>query len=159
MPNIGFFPPKVDKANANLSRLISNPTYLERRLNTINQDQYIVDYLFTQSPANGGAVIFDRTEQDLYLDRDAQAIDDGAEFPKLTSEDVESELAMVKRYGGEVDLSFKSVQRNDTASYRRKVQQLANTVLRKANRVAVSVLERDEVVPGRVPHNLAHQFC
>ena len=54
---------------------------------------------------------------------------------------------MVKRYGGEVDLSFASVRRNDTSAYRRKVQQLANTVLRKANRVAVAALDRDTDIP------------
>lgn len=148
MPNIGFFPPKIDPANANLEALIANPTRLERKLREINKDQFIVDYLFSQSPANGGAVIFDRTDQDLYLDREAQAIDDGAEFPKLTSEDVKSELAMVKRYGGEVDLTFKAVQRNDTAAYRRKVGQLANTVLRKSNLIAVAALNRDEAIPN-----------
>lgn len=150
MPNIGFFPPKIDPANANLEALIANPTRLERKLREINKDQFIVDYLFSQSPANGGAVIFDRTDQDLYLDREAQAIDDGAEFPKLTSEDVKSELAMVKRYGGEVDLTFKAVQRNDTAAYRRKVGQLANTVLRKSNLIAVAALNRDEAIPNLV---------
>lgn len=145
--NLGFFPPKIDPKQANLGSLVSNPTVLERRLTAMNLDKYIVDYLFAESPANGGGVIYDRVKQDLYLDRDAQAIDDGGEFPKLTSGDVESDIAMVKRYGGEVDLSFASVKRNDTGAYRRKVQQLANTVLRKANRVAVAAVERDEDIP------------
>lgn len=150
MPNIGFFPPKYDQANVNVGNLIANPTRLERRLNVINQDRYIVDYVFSQTNANGGGVIFDRVKQDLYLDRDAQAIDDGGEFPKLTGEDVESDIAMVKRYGGEVDLTFAAVRRNDTSAYQRKVRQLANTVLRKANRVAVAALERDEDIPEYV---------
>lgn len=150
MPNIGFFPPKYDQANVNIGNLIANPTRIERRLNIINQDRYIVDYVFNQTSANGGGVIFDRVKQDLYLDRDAQAIDDGAEFPKLTGEDVESDIAMVKRYGGEVDLTFAAVRRNDTSAYQRKVNQLANTVLRKANRVAVAALERDEDIPEYV---------
>lgn len=144
---IGFFPPQVSPKDVNLKALVSNPTRIQRRLETINKNKYIVDYLFTQSNVNGGAIIYDRQEQDLYLDRDAEAIDDGAEFPKLTSEETEPQMDVVRRYGGEVDLTYASIRRNDTAAYRRKVQQLANTVLRKANRVAVAAVERDTHIP------------
>lgn len=141
-----FFPPQISKS-ANLRNLVTSATRLESRLNRINEERYIVDYLFNTSPAEGGGVVYERNTSRNILDREAQAIDDGAEFPKLNSGNPEMLVDRVKRYGGEVDLTFASVRRNNTNDYKRKVQQLANTVLAKTNAIAVKAVMGDAEIP------------
>lgn len=139
-----FFPAKVNTDSPAVIRaLLANPTRIERRINEMSADRFLVDYVFARTTAEGGSVLYDRDDEGQYLARDAEAIDAGGEFPKLGGEEVLPHVARVSKYGGEVDLSFESVRRGDTADYRRKVTQLANTVVRKTNLVGVEAIRRD----------------
>nr|WP_306428100.1 major capsid protein [Brevibacterium sp. 68QC2CO] len=135
-------------AQADIAALVVNPTRIQSRLESLNEGKYIIDYLFGASPADGGAIVFDRNISNPYLERDAQAIDAGAEFPKLTDTDIEPGLARVQKYGGEVDMSLEAIRRNDQAYYTNKVTRLANTVVRKTNTIAVATLLADPLIPS-----------
>lgn len=142
-------PQSVD-GRITVGRFLAEPTQINRAIELESTDRFLSDYMYTGTPASGGAVVYDRnvdpqnygyaTDAD---GRDVEAIDAGAEFPFLSSEEGESQTAEVQKYGGAYRFSRENIRRDQRDVLARGLRILSNTVIRKTDRIAVSTLVND----------------
>lgn len=137
--------PPVPNADGTVTvdTLLKNPTRVTRQLVNLTAQRFIADRVFTSGGGvTGGAVIYDvNSAANLYVGRDVEEVTPGAEFPIVTGERLVPNVALVRKYGGKIFIVDEAKDRNDIASYNREVQKLANTIVRKINRIAVAVLQ------------------
>src|SRR5690606_18986417 len=90
----------------------------------------------------GGAVIYDQAiENELYLTRDIQKIPPGGAFPLVTSERAAPKVAPVEKWGGKFYFTDEARQRNSPVAFRNRLNQLANTIVRKHNQRAMKIID------------------
>lgn len=123
--------------------LLQNPTRVTRQLINLTSQRFIADRIFASSGGvTGGAVIYDvNSAANLYSGRDVEEVTPGSEFPIVTGERLVPNVALVRKYGGKVFITDEARDRNDTGLFNREIQKLANTIVRKINRIAVAVLQ------------------
>ena len=133
-----------------VGRFLQEPTQINRAIEIDTADRFLSDHLYTQTPAAGGAVAYDRNVNPQSYGfmsdadgRDVEAIDAGAEFPFLTSEEGEARVAHVQKYGGSARFSRENIRRDQRDVLGRNLRLLSNTVIRKTDRIAVQTLVND----------------
>lgn len=136
-------PPTINGENITVSVFLNNPARVERAIRDLSKERFIADRIFTGGPtASAGAVVYDQvTENDLYTERDVQEITPISEFPILNGAEPVPLVALVKKWGGSVLLSYEAVRRNRKDLLRRELIRLRNTIVRKVDTVAVATLD------------------
>lgn len=141
-------PPRAQQID--VGRFLAEPTQINRAIERESADRFLSDYMYTQTPASGGAVTYERNVNPKNYGyasdedgRDVEAIDAGAEFPFLSSEEGDQELAHVQKYGGSFRFSRENIRRDQRDVLARGIRILSNTVIRKTDRIAVSTLVND----------------
>lgn len=127
-----------------VSVLLKQPRVIYRRLTSLTDKRYIADRIFAKgSPESveGGVARFQRAES-IYLDREAEEIATRSEFPRAGwSEAILA--ANVRDYGLEVPINGKAIRRNQTDTVQRGLIKLGNTVVKKVDQVAMSLIATD----------------
>ncbi len=143
-------PPVISGTNITVSTFLKDPPRVQRAIETLTLQRFLADVIFTPGPAaTGGSVIYDQlTAADLYLTGDVQSIAPGAEFPLLTSPDVAPLVAVAAKYGAEVFLTDEEVRRDRRDVLRRELNKLRNTITRKVDQVALTVLNNSPTLTG-----------
>jgi hypothetical protein len=136
-------PPTVSGTTVTVDTMLNQPTRVTRRIADLTLQRFIVSRIFAVGAAvSGGAVVYDQaTLNELYTDRDVEKVAPGREFPNVTASRQAPLVATVDKWGGKFETTDEARDRNDTASYNNGVTMLANTVVRKVNTNAVTVLE------------------
>lgn len=134
--------PTVSGTQITVDLMLNQPARITRMIMDLTQQRFIADRVFSSGGGvTGGAVVYDvAQENELYLDRDVQKIDPGGEFPVVTSERLQPQVAEVEKWGGKVWIPDEARDRNQTALFTNKIRQLANTIVRKINQRAVETL-------------------
>lgn len=148
VPPVG---PRLDQfGRITVGQFLKTPTQINRAIEALTDQSFISDYLFTGSPAEGGAVVYNRNvspDSGLLIDgqdgRDVEAIDAGAEFPFVSPSEGVSDVAEVQKYGGAMRFSRETVRRDQRDVLARGLRMLSTTVVRKTNRIAVSTVTSD----------------
>lgn len=142
--------PQSANGEITVGRFLQEPTQINRAIEFESADRFLSDYMYTGTPANGGAVVYDRNVNPQNYGvasdvdgRDVEAIDAGAEFPFLSPDEGVSETAEVQKYGGAFRFSRENIRRDQRDVLARGIRILANTVIRKTDRIAVSTLVND----------------
>jgi hypothetical protein len=150
-PSHPYGPPVVTNTTITVDVMLRQPTRITRMIMDITRERFISDRIF----ANGGgvaagAVVFDEVQaNDVYPNRDVEAIAPAAEFPIVTTERRAPNTAEVEKWGGKVFITDEARDRNDTAEFTKEVRQLANVIVRKLNQRAVGALVAALVGGGR----------
>jgi len=126
----------------NLEFWLNQPARVQRVARSLVNQRFVADVIFGTGPqASGGAVMYDQvTENDLYLTRDVQEIQAGADYPVLTDEAPTPKMAAVKKWGGRVFVTDEDRDRNAYNVVTRELTKLGNTVIRKVDGVAIASL-------------------
>lgn len=124
--------------------MLNQPTRITRMIQDITLQRFLLDELFTSDGGvTGGAVIYDMpTENDLYLNRDIQRVEPGAEFPLVTSDMPIPKTALVEKWGAKTFITDEARDRNDIASFMIEARKLGNTIVRKLNQRAVETIDQ-----------------
>lgn len=135
--------PVVTGTTITVDTMLQQPTRITAFLADITLQRFVLDRLFdSNGGVTGGAVIYDQaTENELYLDRDVARVAPGAEFPVVTSHRRAPKVAEVEKWGGKFWFSDEARDRNDAAAFRRESIKLGNTIVRKLNARAISILD------------------
>lgn len=143
MPVYPPLAPTITGENITVSTFLDNPARVTRVVADLVAQRFIADLIFSAGPlATGGAVVYDQvTGGYVFLDRDVEAIQPGAEFPLLTGADLLAKVASVEKYGGAVEFTKEAIQRNRIDLLNNRLTQLRNTIVRKADSVAIGVLD------------------
>lgn len=144
-------PPVVSGSTITVDTMLNQPTRITRMIMDMTLQRFIADRVFSSGGGvSGGAVIYDEaTTNDLYAARDVERVAPGAEFPVITSERPIPKVAEVEKWGGKVWVSDEAKDRNNTAALTRQVRQLANTIVRKINAIAIAKLEASIAASGQ----------
>lgn len=142
--------PQITDGVITVGRFLQEPTQINRAIERETTERFLSDYMYTQTPASGGAVVYERnTDPKNYGyasdadGRDVEVIDAGGEFPFLSSEEGAQDLAHVKKYGGSFRFSRENIRRDQRDVLARGLRMLSNTVIRKTDRIAVQTLVND----------------
>lgn len=134
--------PTYTGSTITVDTMLQQPTRITTYLMDITLQRFIMDRLFTSAGGvSGGAVVFDLlAENELYLDRDVEAVAPGAEFPIVTSSRRAPKVAEVEKFGGKYFFTDEARDRNDQTAFRNENIKLGNTIVRKLNARAVETM-------------------
>lgn len=125
----------------NVKDFLNNPTRVQRVVSELTKDKTIADYAFSQGGANNGAVVYDIVlGHPADQDRDVEIIAPGAEFPQIGVLEEEQNTAKVDKYGGESELTYEAIRRNDQDTLTKRLTILRNLIIKRVNRVTVNSL-------------------
>lgn len=133
----GAYPPAAPTLSGDLltiNRLLANPTYLRRRLRTIQELRFIADRVLTgRDRTSGGAVAYEVSEPIANV-RTIKAIAPGAEYPRDSPADGTAALAAVSKWGEAVPLTDEKLKRSVYMG-----QELNRTLLKTANAIITKI--------------------
>lgn len=140
-----YFPPAfptVQGVRITVDAFLQNPARVQKVLQDLTGQRFIADRIFTPGPmATGGAVIFDQVmANELYTQRDVQAIAPGSEFPILNQLEAAPLVARTVKWGGAARFTYEQIDRDRRDVVNRGLTQIRNTIIRKVDSVAVGVL-------------------
>lgn len=135
--------PTISGDKITVSVFLNTPARVNRAIQALTNERFIADVIFQTGPqATGGAVVYDQvTASDLYLDRDVQEIEPGSEFPILTSTEPTPLVAIAKKYGGEVFLTYEQIRRDNRQILNREMTKLRNTIVKRVDTLALAFLD------------------
>lgn len=136
-------PPTVSGTSYTVDLMLRQPTRITRMIMDLTLQRFVADRIFTNGGGvTGGAVIYDYVQaNELYTTRDVQRVEPGTEFPLITSERLSPRVAEVEKWGGKTFVTKEARNRNDVSMLTNRIRQLANTIVRKVNQVAIATLE------------------
>src|SRR5262245_49833950 len=94
-------PPTISGTNITVDLMLNQPTRITRMISDLTLQRFLADRIFASAGGvTGGAVVYDEeTTNQLYLARDVQRVEPGAEFPVLTGERLVPKVAEVEKWG------------------------------------------------------------
>lgn len=139
--------PSIANGAITVDLFLRTPSRVQRVMQDLTSQRFVADRLYSMGDAQGGAVVYDRvSEQDLYTDRDIEEIAPGAEFPNVGATDTEPLVAKVAKRGGQVQITYEAVRRNNRDVLQRNLTKLRNTIVKKHDAIAVNTLLADNDV-------------
>lgn len=121
--------------------MLNEPQRITRYVSDLAAKQLFAGEIFTADRAVGGAIIFDQlTKNDIQLGGAAE-ISAGGEFPILSAEGDEPQVARVKKTGGKVKVTDEARKRNNQALLQRELRKLTNTIVVDLDSTALTVLD------------------
>ena len=140
-----FYPGHADYDNGIISvdQALNDPTVIEQRVADIAEKDLLVSSIFAEGgEVTGGAVIYSKiTEKHLYTENDVTDRQPGDEYSVVYAEQPQAQLARVRDFGGKFAVSDENRKRNNAIDFDNDTTRLANTIVRKVNRVAVETLD------------------
>jgi hypothetical protein len=145
VPSHPLAPPTISGTEITVDVMLNSPTRIQRVIEDLTLQRLLLDRLFTGGGnVTGGAVVYDEVQQnEIYGGtdddgnphplRDVEPIAPGAGYPIFEAERLVPKVAAVEKWGGKVFNTDEARDRNDIASFQRKMRQLANTITRRLN--------------------------
>jgi hypothetical protein len=134
--------PTISGVDVNMSVYLNTPARVQKAITDFTVQRFVMPHIFSRGPqATGGAVIYDQVLGTFFfLDRDAQPISPGSQFPILAGGEQLPSVAAVRKLGGEVLLTYEAVRRDNRNLLAREMMRLGNTVVRYVDAAAVAAL-------------------
>lgn len=145
-----YGPPSVSGADITVDYALNNPEMIMNTILELTYKKFLSEVFFTPGgEISGGALIYTEVSADqTYAERDVERVNPGAEFPLITFERPEPQIALVQKYGGRFEVTDEARRRNKTEDMQMKITQLRNTIIRKQNALAMSIVN-DKVTTGQ----------
>lgn len=136
-------PPTIDgQGRITVEQFLKTPSRVQRVIADLTRERYIAERIFGQGDAQGGAVIYDQLtgSDNLYTERDVQAIEPGSEFPLTDVGELAPKVAAVSKWGGAGIITYEAARRDARDVLNRKLTRIRNTIVRKVDTVAIAAL-------------------
>lgn len=137
-------PPVVTNNVITVDMALQQPQYITQRLADLSLQRFVVNQIFASDSVavQGGAVIYDQiTANELYTTNDVERVAPGGEFPMVGGIRRSPLVALVDKWGGKFRFTDEARDRNDTALFNQRTIQLSNTIVRKVNANAMTLLD------------------
>lgn len=143
--------PTVNNGAITVEQYAKQPTRVTNLVSDLSLMKFFIDQVFTRAGSvAGGAVVYDEVlENELFTDRDAEAIAPGDEFPILTTSRGEPKVAVPKKWGGKFFVTDEARDRNEVQLITNEARTISNTIVRATNAYSVAVLNAAAVAHGR----------
>ena len=123
-----------------ISRFLSNPTMLQRRLRTFQDLRFVSDQILTQRfRSTGGAVLYEMSESQL-TDRTVEAVSAGSSYPFANLPTGTAALAAIAKWGQKVRLTDEEITRNayGGAAVDRALGKVINGIIKQVDTITMS---------------------
>lgn len=138
MPIYPPAPPALGGDVVTISRFLQDPAAVQRRLRTLTEQRFISDLIFRgRIEASGGAVLYEIGES-MYLAKDPEAVNPGAQYPRTGEVRGSAAIAAVKKWGEDVPLTDERIKRERGMALERTLIKVGNTVVRKVDTVCLA---------------------
>lgn len=142
-------PPTIDgQGRITVEQFLRTPSRVQRVIADLTRERYIAERIFGAGDAQGGAVIYDQLtgSDNLYTERDVQAIEPGSEFPITDVGELTPKVAAVSKWGGAGIVTYEAARRDARDVLNRKLTRIRNTLVRKVDTVAIAALNAAPVL-------------
>jgi hypothetical protein len=141
----GSFPagaPVLTGDSLAISRFLSDPTRLQRRLRTFRELRFVADQLLTQRfRSSGGAILYDMSEP-FVTDRSVEAVGAGSEYPYANLPTGTAAVAAIAKWGQKVMVTDEEIARTayPGSAVDRALQKVVNSVIKQVDAVAMAAI-------------------
>lgn len=144
-------PPSISGNSITLDMLLNQPTRITAYLSDLSLRGMFSQRVFSNGGGlTGGALIYNQlTSNQLFSSRDVQEIAPGAEFPIVTSDRMTPKVAVPIKVGGKYFVLDEARDRNDASTVQLESQLLANTIQRKLDTTAITLLDAELTANSR----------
>ena len=125
-----------------ISRFLSNPAAVQRRLRDFRDLRFVSDRLLTQRfRSTGGAVLYEQSEP-FVTDRPVEAVGAGSEYPFANLPTGAAALAAIAKWGQKVRLTDEELARNvyGGAAIDRALRKVVNSIISQVDSVTMSAV-------------------
>jgi len=125
-----------------ISRFLSSPTQLQRRLRTFRDLRFVSDQILTQRfRSTGGAVLYEMSESQL-TDRTVEAVSAGSEYPFANLPTGTAALAAIQKWGQKVRITDEEITRNAYAgaAVDRALGKVVNGIIKQVDTITMSAV-------------------
>lgn len=140
--------PTVTGTRVTVDTYLRQSPLIQRDLENLTYQRFIADFIYRQGQrTQSGAVMYEQLlANDLFVNRDLKQIDELSEFPIVNTPEKAPQTAQVAKWGAAVLFSYEKIRRDARDLLQRDLRKLANTMVRKVNRIAIAVLRADAEV-------------
>jgi hypothetical protein len=147
--------PSITGDNVTISRFLSNPTLVARRLRTLLEQRYIADALLTgRFQVSGGAITYE-TGESIFSNDNPQAVAPGSEYPLTSAGTGTASLAKTVKWGQDTEVTDEAIKRQQMDPVTRALLKLANQNVRYVDSVALSAIASAVTATAAAPANAA----
>ncbi len=138
MPTYPAPAPTISGDVETINRFLNSPTSVNRRVREISLNRYLTDFIFPgRIEAAGGAILYEIGEG-MFLAKDPEAVNPGAQYPRTTEVRGAAAIAAVKKWGEDVPLTDEAIGRLKGNALERVLRKLSNTMIRKVDTLAMA---------------------
>ncbi len=126
---------------------LKTPSLLRNRIAKLADEQILLPKICRQFGAKieGGALLYNSIQASDFFTSDIEPRMPGAEYKTVEGVDPDPQLALVQDWGGRFTVPIEVVQRNNVNYLDQQTIQLANTITRKLDNIAVAALQASEI--------------
>lgn len=132
--------PTISGDNVTISRFLSNPTLVARRLRTLLEQRYIADTLLSgRFNVEGGAVTYE-TGESIFSGENPRAVNPGMEYPLVSPATGAASIAKTVKWGQDALVTDESIKRRKMDPVNRALSKLANQNVKYVDSVALAAV-------------------
>jgi hypothetical protein len=131
-----------------ISRFLSNPTLVARRLRTLAEQRYIADSLLSgRFTVSGGAVQYE-TGESIFAPDDPRAVSPGGEYPLTMPGNGTASIAKTVKWGSDALITDEAIKRQQMSPVERAFTKLVNSNVKYVDSVALSAISSAVTATG-----------
>jgi hypothetical protein len=132
--------PSISGDTLTISRFLSNPTQLARRLRTLLEQRYISDSLLTgRFQVSGGAIQYE-TGETIFSADDPKAVAPGSEYPTTSAATGTASIAKTVKWGQDAIVTDEAIKRQAMDPVNRALQKLVNQNVKYVDTVTLAAI-------------------
>lgn len=133
-------PPTISGDLVTVHQLLNTPSVLQRHILTLAAYRFISDVLLTgRYPAVGGSLLYYANEQ-AFVDRDAQQIQPGGEYPLSPVGLGPPQIASTAKWGEDIPITDESIARELMNPVNVALTKLVNTLVRQVDGITIAAI-------------------
>lgn len=135
--------PTLSNQQYTMAALLANPSRINKLIARLAANQLVVDAFFrpAASAVSGGGMLYDvMLHGKNFSERDVEKRSPGAEY-LITMGDLVQDLATPQDWGAKVEIWDEELDRYDPTVSANKITQLANTLTRKIDQLAIAAID------------------
>ena len=147
--------PSISGDTVSISRFLSNPTLVARRLRTILEQRYIADTLLSgRFVVSGGAVTYE-TGEPIGTGDNPRAVQPGMEYPLTNPQTGTASIAKTVKWGQHALVTGEAVGRRQMDPVNRELSKLANQNVQYVDSIALSAISTAVTATAAAPASAA----
>ena len=133
-------PPTITGDLITISRFLSNPTLVQRRIRELALNRFISDMLLTgRYEVSGGSLLYEQSESQ-YTDRPPEAVAPGANYPRASATPGPAALAAITKWGEDTPITDEHIKRFGRRAMDVGLKKVVNYIIRQIDAIGLAAI-------------------